>query len=320
MATKRRSKNEDDEEDDDDRPRRKSKNEDDDDDDSPRKRRKSRDEEDEDDDRPRKRRKSRDDEDGEDDRPRKRRKQPDEEDVEEIEELDDLPDDDPEKTYEEQLREITRKIAKRRKQLTSLSEGLDTFRKQIQYVMLGVVVAAGLIGGVQILGRLLFEADFTKTITIWTAFLLIAVVIYIPIVAVSAVNKCKEGPDSDTDGILTGILIVSLTSYVLIPLTSVLEAVYFGKIARYLKDKEQSAAAHSVMMQLIFVGIVAPNILALVSVFLLRLETLGKILIGCISLVWVLLLFKAYTELIGISKGLCNTIARRIKAEEAVEW
>jgi hypothetical protein len=309
MAIKRRKKDE--EEDDDRRPRRRPKD-DDDDDDPPPKRRKPRDEADHDDPSP-KRRKSKDDDDG----PPRRRKSSDKDDDKE-----DEPEEKKEKTYEEQMADFTRKKALRLKQLNNLSEGLMLFRKQIQLTMFGCGVCAAANVGMYVVVQMVFPPDFLTTAMSLPGLLSFAWVIAVAFFGFQAAKKCSQGPPKHApNGQLRSIAVMSCLSVFLFIVTFIMETIYFRNVARYFKDKEQTKAAQSVLMQLIFVGFGGPIIVGGASYFLVNfMGNLGLILDGVLSLVLVLLYIKMFSELAEVTSCLTNTIARNIKIENSSEW
>jgi hypothetical protein len=344
-----------DDEDEEPRPRRRmSRDDEDDEDEEPRPRRRvSRDEEDEDDPRPR-RRKSRqaDDEDDDDPRPPKRKPAEVEEidEIDELDELDELDDLDEEAdSYEAQLAAWNKKQALKRKQLITLSEGLETFRKQLRFYTLGLPGAAGAAAGLIVFDWWL-ELKMFDYIKYLAVGMFAALAIICSATQAQAVNMCKAGPPkSDPSGMLTATLVGAFASplifaggivyglfirpetalYVVavfpatMPLSYIMEAVYLRNLARFFKDKPQAAAAQSVFLQLILVGYGGPCVLAVAWYFLVKasdIGTLGLILLGAIAVIWLLLVVKHYTEILGVVARVFTTVEKQIKAVDKPDW
>ena len=189
------------------------------------------------------------------------------------------------------------------------------------HFLLGVGACLGSTAAVYLLGMLMFQGGLAKESLGWAGLVLFALLIYLPILTVAAVRKCQQGPPkSNRGGLLKIILAVGLGSWLLIWLNTILESMYFRNVARYLKDKEQVLAAQSVLMQHIVFGIVGWFVVAGAGYFLMLMETLGILLLAVLGLFQVLMVIRAYAGMIGITNGLQIAIARKIKAEEIVEW
>ena len=237
-----------------------------------------------------------------------------------MEDLDELEEEGEEKSYEEKLLEFTKKKAKRRKELLALSDGLMAFQKQVKTFMVGCAAAFGGAVGIALFTYLLLDKSLYYSAGVLVGLLFVGLLIAAPVLEVMAVKKCKEGPeDSDPSGMLQKIFVASCVPLGIFA-AFVLETIYMLNLGRYLKDKAQSAAALSIMWQMIGVGLGGPIVVGGAIYFLRLMGPLGIILSVILAAVWVLLVVKFLSELVGLISGLFNTLARHIKAEEAVEW